>query len=117
MALAAEVGRLTNRLPASERFALASQLRRASVSVPSNIAEGAGRFDRGDYRRAISIARGSLMEVDSQLALAVEMGYLRPEEIAHAEELSNEVLRMLTALWRALRGVSSRKKGSESQSG
>jgi four helix bundle protein len=106
MALAAEVGQLAARLPASERFALATQLRRAAVSVPSNIAEGAGRFDRGDYRRSVSIARGSLMEADTQIELAVVMGYLTREEIARAEELSQEVLRMLTALWRTLKSPS-----------
>ena len=117
VALAAEVGRIASKLPVSERFGLATQLRRAAVSVSSNIAEGAGRFDRGDYRRFVSIARGSLAEVESQLEVAVVMGYLRREEVVHAEGLCREVIRMLTRLWRALKSPAAAKRPRDEKSG
>jgi len=113
MALAVEVGRIAARLPASERFGLETQLRRSSVSVSSNIAEGAGRFDRGDFRHHVSIARGSLAELESQLELAVMMGYIQRDEIAGAEALSAEVIRMLSKLWRALKRPAGAKRSRE----
>jgi four helix bundle protein len=116
VALAAEVGRIANKLPECERYGLATQLRRAAVSVSSNIAEGAGRFERGDYRRFVSIARGSLAEVESQLEVAVVMGYLHRDEIALAEELCREIIRMLTHLWRALRLTPAAKRARDAES-
>lgn len=66
--------RVARRLPSYERYELASQLRRASVSVPSNIAEGYGRIHRGDYVHHLSIARGSLAEVDTLLDVCERLG-------------------------------------------
>ena len=102
MELSVEVRKLAAKLPASERDAIQGQLRRSVTSIATNIAEGAGRIDRGDYRRFISIARGSLMETESPLELATRMAYLSREESARATRLSLEVGNMLTALRKAL---------------
>ena len=100
MKLALHVYALTKQFPADERFGLTSQLRRAAVSVPSNIAEGHARQTRGDYLRCLRIARGSLAEVGTQLELARELGYLADPD--HALELCNELARMLQSLIHAL---------------
>ncbi|MEQ8472114.1 MAG: four helix bundle protein [Marinoscillum sp.] len=69
------VYQLTSDLPESEKFGLANQLRRASTSVPSNIAEGAGRGSNADFGRFLSIALGSVFEMETQLYLLVRLGY------------------------------------------
>ena len=84
------------RLPAEERYALSDQIRRAVVSIPSNIAEGAGRASNRDYGHFLSIARGSLYETINQLEIAQDLGYAKlTEEI---ETLAAEIGRMLTSL-------------------
>jgi len=79
--IAKTVYQLTGKFPKQEIYALADQLRRAAVSVPSNIAEGQARKSPGDFRRFLHIALGSLAEVDTQLILAQEFGYLSKEDI------------------------------------
>src|SRR6266550_4636550 len=66
--------------PADERFGLTTQLRRAAVSVPSNIAEGQARHTTGEFIHAISHSEGSLAEVDTQLVIAIELGYCKQSE-------------------------------------
>ena len=84
------------RLPAEERYALGDQIRRAVVSIPSNIAEGSGRASNRDYGHFLSIARGSLYETINQLEIAQELGYASlTNEI---EVLAAEIGRMLTSL-------------------
>ena len=77
IALAKEIYRVTRTFPASERSGLTSQLQRAAVSVPSNIAEGQSRRNSGEFRQFLFQALGSLAEVDTQLVLAHELGYLK----------------------------------------
>ncbi len=89
---------LTRCLPREENFALADQIRRSAVSVPSNIAEGYGRTSAKEYARFLSMARGSGYELETQLMLCVELGYLRQDEIEIASGLINEVSKMLTAI-------------------
>lgn len=98
MELVAHVYGLTKQLPKEETFALSNQLRRAVVSIPSNIAEGYGRNSKQDYLRFLNIARGSKNEVETQLQICLMLDYLRPEDAAEAQVLCAEVGKMLNAL-------------------
>lgn len=99
--------RATSRFPDSERFALTNQLRRAAVSVPSNIAEGYGRGARAEYVRFCRIARGSLFEIETQLFIASELGYLDHGEYESIKSQLQESGRVLAGLLRSLKGVES----------
>ena len=88
--------RLIDQFPATEKYALSDQVRRAAVSVPSNIAEGCGRVSNRDYAHFLSIARGSLYETMTQLELAQSLGYI--DTFKDVEELASEISRMLTSL-------------------
>jgi len=103
MTLAVETYQLTRRLPTREQFGIASQLRRASVSIPANLAEGHARGSRGDFRRHVSVARGSLAEVETHLELTRRIGLITRKETATVESLAAEVGRMLSALLRRLK--------------
>jgi four helix bundle protein len=92
------VYRVTAGFPKAELFGLTSQLRRAAVSVPSNIAEGYGRGSRGEYKQFLGMARGSNLEVQTQLVIAVELGYGNSKLLKEADNLSNEVSKMLNSL-------------------
>ena len=95
--------KLTSSFPASEQFGLTSQLRRASVSVPSNIAEGYGKSSRGEYLSFLGHARGSNGEVQTQLIISRGLGFGSPESLLQAESLSNEVGRMLVVMMSKLK--------------
>ena len=97
MELVKVVYALTKKFPVDERYALTDQLRRAVVSIPSNIAEGNGRASNADYAHFLSIARGSLYETMTQLEIAEGLGYIgRPSP--ELEVLVSEVGRMLTTM-------------------
>jgi four helix bundle protein len=100
--LVKEIYRMTKSFPADERFGLISQMRRAAVSIPSNIAEGQARKTTGEFVQFVSHAEGSLAELDTQLILAVELGYSDTTQVACAAELVSELKRMLNALRRTL---------------
>ena len=101
MSLCEKVYNLIRSFPAEERFALCDQLRRAVVSIPSNIAEGNGRDSKTEYARFLSIARGSLYEVQTQLELAERFRYIVvPEE---TKELMTRISKMLFSMVRKLR--------------
>ena len=100
--LTLEVYSITESFPPSERFALTSQLRRAAVSVASNIAEGHARSTRGEYRNFLSIARGSAIEVEVQLFLAEQIGYVGSPMLVKARGYCESISRMITNLKRAL---------------
>jgi four helix bundle protein len=102
MELAEATYKCTAHLPDSERFDLSRQLRRAAVSVPSNIAEGYARRSARDYARFLAVAGGSVREIDTQLRLAVRLRLLTPECADAALRLTDETGRMLTALIRRL---------------
>lgn len=93
---------LTSGFPSDERFGLTSQMRRAAISVPSNIAEGQARRTTGDYIRFVSDAEGSLAELETQLLIAIELRYLERESTIQCLELMTEVRKMLNALRRSL---------------
>ncbi|MEO6871144.1 MAG: four helix bundle protein [Chthoniobacterales bacterium] len=100
--LAKLVYRLTHPFPCEEKFGLTSQMRRASVSIPSNIAEGQARHTTGESIQFISHAEGSLAELDTQLILAVELGFCRAADAEATFALIEEQRRMLNALRRKL---------------
>ena len=100
--LTLEVYRITEAFPPSERFGLTSQLRRAAISVASNIAEGHARSTRGEYRNLLSIARGSAIEVEVQLFLAEQIGYVESPMLVKARGYCDSISRMITKLKRAL---------------
>ena len=101
MTLCEEVYALIRKFPAEERYALCDQLRRAVVSIPSNIAEGNGRDSRTEYARFLAIARGSAFEVQVQLELAERFGYIKVP--SHIQELLTEISKMLFTMIRKLR--------------
>lgn len=92
----------TRSFPPDERYALTSQLRRASASVSSNIAEGSGRNSDNDFAHFLEVAYGSLMEVVSQLFLASDEGYLPPEALAGPLAEANQLAGKLVALSKSL---------------
>jgi four helix bundle protein len=98
MDLAVEVHRLSARLPKQERKGLADQMRRAASSVPANIAEGNARHHRREYLHFLSIAEGSLAELQTHLELARRLMYLSTRELAFALHYQRRVGRMLTKL-------------------
>ena len=97
-----EIYRHTQGFPAEERFGLTAQLRKAAVSVPSNIAEGCGREGERDFARFLSIAGGSASEVEYQLLLARDLGYLPDERHRPLDAQINEIKRMLNSFIRTL---------------
>ncbi|HXV49920.1 MAG TPA: four helix bundle protein [Candidatus Binatia bacterium] len=98
MDLVEVVYRLTERFPSVEQWGLVSQMRRAAISVPSNIAEGYGRQATGEYRHHLSIARGSLLELETQILLSQRLKYLKPEDADSALKEIDEISRMLATL-------------------
>lgn len=100
--LAKVVYKLTEKFPRQETYALADQIRRAVVSVPSNIAEGQARKAPGDFRRFLHISLGSLAEVDTQLILAQEFGYLNKEDLNPIDDQIQSLRKKLYALINSL---------------
>ena len=98
MDLAEEIHRLSKTFPREELYGLTSQIRRAAVSVPSNIAEGHARQSTAEFRNFLSIALGSLAEVDTQQLLAQRFEYLTPEQATKAAQLMEEIAKMLHSL-------------------
>ena len=89
---------LVKRLPREELFALSSQMRRAVISIPSNIAEGHARNSTKEFLQFLSIAKGSKAELETQLILCVEINYLSPDDIAPIMALLEEIGRMISGL-------------------
>jgi four helix bundle protein len=94
--------KLTATFPSQEIYGLTSQLRRASVSVASNIAEGYGRASSGEYKHFLGVARGSNSEIETQLVIAKELGFGDGSHIDHAAGLTAEVGKMLNAIMKTI---------------
>jgi four helix bundle protein len=106
MVLAKLVYQLTQKFLAEERYGLTSQLRRAAVSVPSNIAEGQARRGTNEFLQFLSVAEGSLAELDTQLSLSIELGFTQQSEVEPALKEIDELQKMLVALKRKLASYS-----------
>jgi len=98
MELSRVVYRLTTGYPSEERFGLVSQMRRAAVSVPSNIAEGAARDSNNEFRHFLSIGRSSLSELDTQLDLSQDLGFIAETSRSEIDRLLTRIDKMLYAL-------------------
>ncbi|MGH9438209.1 MAG: four helix bundle protein, partial [Terriglobia bacterium] len=95
--------KLTNSFPKAETYGLVSQIRRAAVSIPANIAEGHGREHLGDYLRHLSIANGSLMELETHVLIAGRLDFVKREQMEPVLILAAEVGKMLTGLTKSLK--------------
>ena len=106
--LALRVHELAGKFPRMEQFALTDQIRRASLSVSCNIAEGYGRGQTKDYARFLRMARGSLYEVDTQLCFALRFGYLDQETFQDMQQKIQETGKVLGGLLKAIHNASTR---------
>jgi len=102
MEIVIEIYGVTRTFPPEEKFGLSAQLRRAAVAIPSNIAEGHSRLGGAEFRRFVSIARGSAGEVETQLAVAVALGFVRADEIVALSSKLGRLSKMLFGLFRSL---------------
>jgi four helix bundle protein len=106
--LTTDVYKLTSKFPESERFGLTNQMRRASVSIASNVAEGYGRSTRGEYIQFLGHARGSCSELETQIVIAKNLGFGATQNLESAETLlCNDVGRLLGALIKSIRAKQS----------
>jgi four helix bundle protein len=104
--------RLTEKFPRAEEFGLRAQIRRAAVSIPSNIAEGQGRSSTGEYVHHLAIARGSLMELETQVQIGARLGFIPDQDVGPFLESTSRIGRMLNALSVRLRArVTGRNAG------
>jgi four helix bundle protein len=101
------VYKLTDEFPKNEMFGLSSQIRRAAVSIPSNIAEGRRRGTKKEYCRFLFISYGSGAEIETQIEIAKRLGYGTPNKIKELEDLLVEVMKMLNAMLYSMREASS----------
>ncbi len=95
MDLTESVYRITAKMPPEELYGLTAQIRRASISVPANIAEGQGRRTKGEFLNQLSIAHGSVREIETHAMLAVRLRFLTPDEVHTVIELAAEVGRLI----------------------
>jgi len=105
MLLVKGIYRLTLSFPSDEKFGLTSQMRRAAVSIPSNIAEGQARRSTGEFIQFVSHAEGSVAELDTQLLIAVDLSYCSSSEAQTLFDLLLELRKMLNSLRRKLQGI------------
>jgi len=103
MNLVTKIYQSTNHFPKEEIFGLTSQIRRSSVSIPSNIAEGFGRESKQDFLRFLNISVGSLFELQTQLEIAKNISYINENEFNNIFENSREIERMLVSFIKKLK--------------
>ncbi len=105
MDLVTEVYRLTEKFPAAEQYGLTAQLRRAAVSIASNIAEGAARSTKREFANFLHIAQGSMSELDTQIEIALRLGYVTANALPQVLEHMQRIDKMLTGLIKSLRAA------------
>ena len=98
MNLVTDIYKSSQQYPSLEIYGLTSQMRRSAVSIPSNIAEGYGRRSTGDYKRFLQVATGSLFELQTQIEISFNLGYIRNSEFESLFEKTKELDRMLSSL-------------------
>lgn len=98
MILVEDIYRASSKISKNEQWGIISQMRRAAVSIPSNIAEGYGRKATGEYRHFLCISRGSLYELETQVILCLKLGFLEADEVGLIDEKIQEIGKMITAL-------------------
>ncbi len=108
--LASEIYRITSKGAFSKDYPLRDQIRRAVISISSNIAEGFGRYNPGEFRNFLSIASGSTTEVKSQLYLAKELGYIEENDAWRLVELCDDITRMIAGLRGKIKASNSNSK-------
>jgi len=113
MDLVVAIYRITATFPKEERYSLVDQLRRAAVSVPSNVAEGHGRSRTGDYLRHLSVSVGSLSEVETQVQIARRLEYITEDDQRQLLDSCNAIAKMLGGLIRSLRRRLESRAGSQ----
>ena len=106
IALVTDVYKLTSKLPSEEKFGLQSQIRRAAVSIPSNIAEGHSRWYRKEFLHHLSISYGSLAELETQLLIAEELRFIKQDEVQSILEKTTEIGKMINGLRKKLKTTS-----------
>ena len=102
MAFVTAVYAKTNKYPASELYGLTNQTRRSAISIPSNIAEGYGRNSTSDYVRFLRVSNGSLYEVQTQLEIAMNLGYISTSEFSDTLNQSEDISKMLYSLIKSI---------------
>ena len=107
--------KLTNKFPEEEKFGLVSQMRRASISIPCNIAEGAARQGKKEFKNFLSMAQGSLSELDTQLELSILLGYLTTEDLREVWDQLLRIDKMLSGLIRSLTNRTTNNKEKRSR--
>lgn len=103
--LSLEVYKMTSGFPPSETYGLASQMRRAAVAIPANIAEGYNRQHRKEYLQFLSVASGSLAELETYLLLSHDLGYMNADTFGSHDDLRKDVGRVLSGLIKSLQSV------------
>jgi four helix bundle protein len=112
MTLAKTVYRLTEKFPGDERYGMTSQMRRAAVSIPSNIAEGQARRNTKEFLQFLFHARGSLAELETQMLLSADLGYARADDVRSVEDALTEIQKMLAGIQRKLSNAVASDNGS-----
>ena len=104
MVLVKQIYLMTQQFPTDEKFGLTSQMRRAAVSIPSNIAEGQARHSTGEFIQFVSNFEGSVAELETQLEIAADLTYCTPAQKERVLSLAEEIRKMLNGLRRKLQG-------------
>ncbi|HEX6467357.1 MAG TPA: four helix bundle protein [Terriglobales bacterium] len=102
MAFVVQVYRVTDQFPAKELYSLTSQIRRSAISIPSNIAEGKGRLTAGEFKQFLGHARGSTLELETQLMIANELGYIDEATIGRLLAGTSEIGKLINGLLSSL---------------